>query len=189
MMQKAIFILTVAAMMSCGKVPETHYYTLDHFVAEGEYKSLGTLLVQGFQAEAPYGQEQFVYRPNEYEIRFDHYRRWIQTPGQLLSLRLVEYLRSTGAFEYVGLKNANGVDSARRLRCNLLQFEETVDGGQRYFNIRIYYQLSNAENALAKTGYLNTSRPITGTASEDIVRAANQAASELFSKLFQVLLE
>ena len=182
-MKRAIFIF-VLFILSCSQPPETRYFTLGHqAVGPGIESSDEILIINKFESTPLYFQDKFIYRPSQFEVKYDHYKRWIQPPPELLQLRTVDYIKSTNGFGSVSTHPyTNGPHLV--LSCSLTDFDEIVTGSDRIFKIGVAYELySIPPKKLLKSGNVVKTVPITESNAESIVSAASQATHMMLKEL------
>jgi len=181
-------LLTV--MIMCGHVPPTHYFTLE--VPEREAASqphAGTLCIYPFSASSHLSQDRLVYRTAPYEIKFDHYRRWIDTPAQMLTFKALDYFRVAGVFEQVSLHPPRG-QKALILHGKVEAFEEVMRGAERVALIKIWAEIrDHGDQRLLWSGSLESERPITGSDAISIIRAMSESAGDLYDQILNVILK
>jgi ABC-type uncharacterized transport system auxiliary subunit len=188
---KYIFSLIILAFLfGCSNMPETRYFTLSHQSAENQAVSSDkVLIVKQFKSEPIYQQEKFVYRPSEYEVKFDHYRRWVQSPPQILTSRLIEYLKGRNDFKFVS-SEIHRNEGYFQLDCKLIQFEEIISGSKRNATVGINYKLVKMpQGKMLACGSLTKIEMISGTDAEDIVKALSIAIFNIFNELAVIIQE
>ena len=110
-----VSLLAALLVLSCGTIPQTHYYTIRRPVPEaGTLRMQKTGLAIGvaqFDAEGIYARDNLLYRKSDYEIAADYYRRWGVPPQKMLAEATIDCLRASGVFaEVVRLPSMNRVD-------------------------------------------------------------------------------
>ena len=139
--KSSLFILlSFYIFIACGKIPETHYYTLSYPSVENRTTSpkLDKIIaVKKFLADPPYDQDRIVYRESLYEVKFYNYRRWICSPREMLTESAVQHLRKSGLF--AGVVHAqSGHSSHYVLTGRILQFEEWDEGVNWQAKIKLW---------------------------------------------------
>ena len=98
-MKRSTPILVFLLLLSCGRVPESRYFTVDYSLPQrGAADGRGILFVQSFTADDVHAQDKLVYRTSDYEVKLDHYRRWISSPTEMLTKKATEHLREMAIF-------------------------------------------------------------------------------------------
>ena len=188
---KYIYSLVILSLLfSCSKIPDTRYFTLAHKSAESQNSgSDKVLVIKKIKSDPIYQQDKFVYRPSEYEIKFDHYRRWVQSPPQILTNRLKEYLKSRNDFKYVSSELYQN-ERYLQLDCTLVRFEEIITGSKRDATVAVEYKLLQMpQEQLLTSGTIEKTEAISGNSAEDIVKAMSTATFNVFSSLAGIIQE
>lgn len=88
-----------------GSIPEIHYYLIDYPIVKKSDKSEPVyhivLGIERFEAAPLYKEERLVYRDSPYEGKYYHYHRWIISPEEMITNKVIEQLRATNLFEQV----------------------------------------------------------------------------------------
>jgi ABC-type uncharacterized transport system auxiliary subunit len=180
---KYFYAIVSLFVLSCSQMPETRYFTLDFPVVEKKSPIENTLVIKKFNSNPLYFQDKFIYRPTRFEVKFDHYKRWIQPPPQLLQLRAVEFFESTNSFQFVSTQSRNNGPQLV-LICSLAEFDEVITGNKRNFKVDISYELySFPKNKLLKSSRIGKTAPINGLDAESIVAAASSATFMVLEEL------
>ena len=181
-------ILILSLLFGCSKIPDTRYFTIAHKSAEPlKSDSDKILVIKKFKSEPVYQQDKFIYRPSEYEIKFDHYHRWVQSPPQILTNRLIEYFKSRNDFKYVSSEFYQN-EGYLLLECSLVRFEEIITGPKRNATVAIDYKLLQMpQQELLASGFIEKSEVISGINVEDIVKAMSTATFNVFADLAAIV--
>jgi len=119
-------------MASCGgKVLYPKYYALEippaPVRAVNDPRFPGTVAVRRFES-APYiRQKRIVYRPVPEEIGFYEYHRWVDDPAEMVTVAIIDSLRSSGLFSFV--KRYDGQGEQDYLLVGRLERLEETDYG------------------------------------------------------------
>jgi len=181
-------LIFVLFLISCGHVPETHYFTIDYPLVSAENANgHGILWVKKFDSDYLYSQDKFVYQISDYEVKFDNYRRWVSGPAELLTLQAVAHLRASGAFKRVTMvqpRSRNWLVLSGRIK----KFQENVKGTDHSAQVALWLQVTSVpERKLIWSGLLQQKVPIEGGSEDAILKAMSQAVQNIYSDLVMKL--
>ncbi|MBN2356975.1 membrane integrity-associated transporter subunit PqiC, partial [candidate division KSB1 bacterium] len=132
-------------LFACGQMPQTHYYTLNVSPPKTDAAVFPhPLWIKNFTAAAMYDQDCLLYRSTQHEIKFDHYRRWVSPPTDLLQSQLTAYLRALGIFRQVSLILPRQ-QPYYVLSAEILQFEESGTNDGRGAGVRLWIELNRSD--------------------------------------------
>ena len=139
--------------------------------------------VKKFIADAPYDQDRIVYRESPYEVKFYNYRRWVNSPAEMLTEYAVSYLRSSGMFAGVCHAHSNQpVDYL--LSGRVVQFEEWDQGNEWQAKIRLWLEVQSVPSRkIAWQGYVEKVVQVREPKPSSVVQALNKAAEGCFQQL------
>ncbi len=179
------FIATLF-LMSCGHIPETHYFTINYpLVSSQNANGHGVIWVRKYDSDPLYSQDKFVYKTSEYEVKFDNYRRWVSTPVELLTLQTVEHLRASGAFANVTLFQPRQ-DTYLYLSGRIKKFEEVWWGDEHLADVALWINVAKApEHETVWSGLLEQKVKIDGPSENAILRAMSKAVQNTLNELVE----
>src|SRR5580658_4756775 len=97
--------LVAAAMFlaaGCGKVPATHFYTLEPPAMTASAKTFPyEVEVARFKAAFRLSQDRIVYMPSPFHVDYYSYHRWAGFPADMVTAGLVSSLKHAGVFRSV----------------------------------------------------------------------------------------
>ena len=145
-----IFLLLPLFYVCSGSIPETHYYLIDYPLElksqQTEPVHQVTIGVERFQAMPLYDDERLVYRDSPYEGKYYNYHRWITTPEQMITDKVIEQLNSVNLFDQVvAFPRFSNVDYV--LRGTIKSFEEWDEGDVWYARVRLEFNLVQTANS------------------------------------------
>jgi len=187
-MHKVLATLSIVVLFACGHVPETRYFLI-HYQSEPQSmkKVGGTLVVKRFSSERIYNQDKFVYRPSDYEVKFDNYRRWTTLPSEMLTEQAVAHLRASGLFDRITMTPPSDFKFLE-LSANIQEFDEVVQGQDRVARIALWVSIKKfPERELVWEGLIKSEQPIVKPDTEGIVEAVSKATQVAFNKMTKVL--
>lgn len=141
-----LLFLMITLLISCGSVPEIHYYVIDYPVAEvtdREQPAVNIVLgVSKFKSDPLYSDGRIVYRESRYEGKYYHYHRWITTPEDMVTDKIVEHLGASNLFaQVIFFPKVSKVDYI--LSGTIKAIEENDTAGQWYASVKIVFELVN----------------------------------------------
>lgn len=178
-----IAILGFFLLVACGKVPETHYFTLEWQQLSEPTAGDAVLLVQRFDATPLLKNDEMMYKTSAYEIKYDNYRRWVMSPGVLLSHKTADYFSGTGLFKQVVVDTPSDAIT-HVLSGHVTHFEEIDFGGQHNVHISVNFELKDLENkSTVVTTTISKQVDVTGNSAEAIVQAMSTATKSVLDDL------
>jgi ABC-type uncharacterized transport system auxiliary subunit len=191
MIKKGILISIVALFLACGHMPQIRYYRLPPPLS-GDVSEKFTgqpLYIMPVKSAPIYQQEKMIYQPSPYEIRFDHYRRWVEPPVQLLRRKALEYFRSTGVFSSTSARPPLD-DDFWVLEIDLMDLKEVIDDQNRTVVLHIWARFaSQAEQQHIWQGMIEKRQKIQNPGGEGIAHATSLALENAFDELFDYFLQ
>ncbi len=174
--------LATLLFVTCGKVPETHYFTLEWQQLSEPTASDAVLFVQRFDAVPMLKNDQMMYKTSLYEIKYDNYRRWVMSPCILLSHKTAEYLNSNGLFSRTVLDAPRG--ATHSLFGHVTHFEEIDYDGQHKVVISITFDLKSfADDELLLNTTITKEVDVAEKSAEAIVAAMSSATKLVLEDL------
>ena len=139
-MKKLVLLFFLVAFISCGKLPETRYFTLNYDMEQQPEAGHGILFVKKFQTDPIYNNDKMIYKVSDYEVKFDNYRRWVLTPGDMLTVQATDHLRHSGMFDWVtNLPPRNR--EYKVLDGRVIHFEEIYEKEKRFVDVGIVFAM------------------------------------------------
>jgi len=185
-----LLILCVFILISCGKVPDTHYYqlsypALDNSITQAKIDKI--VGVKKFVAEPPYDQDRIVYRESPFEVKFYNYRRWVCSPREMLSESAVRHLRGSGLF--AGVVHAQNNQSFDYLLCgHIHQFEEWDEADAWQARVKLWIELrSVSTDNIIWQGYVESQVPVIEKTPLNVVKALSSAVDSCLQELVKQL--
>lgn len=189
-MRLYLVVATLIAMLGCGggKIPPTHYYTLNLSApapAPTRLKYSG--VVMPLQATQIIERDHIVYRESREEVGFYEYHRWAEDPREEVADALRKQLLARGSF--ASLTSFDGrTKSDYILRGSISRLEEVDYDSPVSVAVEISLELVDTESA--KVVWSDVSTKTGPVASGDVrsvvsglSQAADQSISELVGKL------
>lgn len=187
-MFKHWFIAFSAIMIfvACGQPPQTRYFTLDYPLTPKSPLSPLPLFIQRFDAGPMLDQDCLLYKTSPYEIRRDPYRRWAQSPQELLTENIKLFFKNSGYFQVT--ERIPMDREAYELFGRILHFEEIIEAGRRSAYVAMWFEAGHVgRRQVLLSQVIEKRAPIAGNQPEDIVRAMSEATSAVFHELAQAL--
>ncbi len=187
-MKRSTPILMFLLLLSCGRVPQSRYFTLDYSLPqENSADRQGVLFVQPFSADDVHAQDKLIYRPSDYEVKFDHYRRWISSPTELLTKKAAEYLRGLGIFNRVTLVPPRS-KKFMLLSANIEQFDEVYSKDGHFAQVALWAEVEDSEHGKNLwEGLLVAQEKVGMNSPEGIIQAMSEATRKVFEQLGEKL--
>jgi ABC-type uncharacterized transport system auxiliary subunit len=187
-MKKYSYVVLGILIFSCGHVPQIHYYTIDYpLVSKGNTPSRAILCVQNFKADPSYAQDKMVYRAAPYELKFDHYRRWIAAPSHMVTEKICTQIRSLQLFEHVTTQLPHD-QNCLVLTGTIKQFEEVVGSAAHIARVALWVEVHDfPEREVCWAGLLNAEEPINRNDITSIIEAMSLATKNCISQLAEKL--
>jgi uncharacterized lipoprotein YmbA len=186
----AFFVLSALLMTGCaGKVRYPNYYMLALAPSKdppsSESQKLPAVAVQRFQTPAYLRQGRIVYRESPEQIGFYDYHRWASDPGQVVTMAMIDNLRSAGVFStveiYDGQEHAPYLLQGRLERLDEVDYKHGVQ-----VEVRLTAQVLNTRTGTAVwAGDTTTTANVNQRQVNSVVRAMGQATQEGIEQLVQ----
>jgi uncharacterized lipoprotein YmbA len=190
-MKKNVSLLLLVFVISCGHVPQTHYYLID--VAGPTptgIKKNSLLWLKTVSTDALHSQDRLMYRTSAYEIQFDPYRRWALAPAEMIKQKTMDYLRQSGLFVQVTDELPKLERSFWSLTMTINQFEEFVSSDKRFGRMLVHVQVGEgpAEKLLWE-GDVQAEALIQGSDVSSIIQAMSAATEKVLQQVTEQLLQ
>ena len=173
-MKKYIYFIAILLLIGCGSIPNTRYYLIDYPV-EGEPTAEpaidAVLGVAKFKAEPLYENDRIVYRDNPYEGKFYHYHRWVTSPKDMVTDKVIEQLSAGGLFtQVVYFPHTTDIDYL--LRGTIKAFEEWDEPETWQAHVKIHFELiRRTDSVLLWQDTLTQKTTVNNKTPLDVVRA------------------
>jgi len=169
-------LLVVMALSGCGTGPPIHYYTVAIPAAPdpSTYIYPVTLLVGRIEAPAILQNGLIAYRTGVNEVGTYQYRRWVESPADMLKTNLIRLLRASGDYQSVTeLGSASG--GAFVVRGNLYDFEEVDSGANIAALVSMEFTLYDRKTGLSLwSHFYSQSEPVQGNEISAVVAAMDR---------------
>ena len=178
--------LLLLSLGGCGKVPPSHYYTLESSLPAPPAPAVTTgveIAVTRFRANQGLSQDRLMYRPGPYRVDFYEYHRWVDTPPDLVTQNLVSHLRRSGMFRSVtGTRGASRADYLLRGRVEHL--EEVDSAGSVSARVGLSVELVEVKTRTRVwAGEGSHEAPVGERSVEGVVRALNECLRESLDQI------
>jgi ABC-type uncharacterized transport system auxiliary subunit len=191
--QKSCFIFFVLFLFfQCGgSIPDMHYYLIDYPISKESNKREPVyhieLGVEKFEAAPLYQEERLVYRDSPYEGKYYHYHRWIASPEQMITEKVIEQLRASNLFEQVvSFPKYSQVDFV--LHGTIKAFEEWDEGDKWYARVQISYELiKNAANQIVWQKTIEKKNIVPHKSPAEVVKGINRGVQQCVAEIKQEL--
>lgn len=139
-----------ALLFSCGKVPESNYYTLSLPLVTAKQQNNGNSVpavpvvigMSKLESGFLYREDRIIYRESPYEVKYWNYRKWVAPPYVMITEYLREYLKNQHIFADVVPH-----PSPRRVKYVLsgrvLAFEEWDEGANWFGKVGFELTVTN----------------------------------------------
>lgn len=165
-----------------GTIPEMHYYLIDYPIAmknnEAEAVHQIVLGVARFEAAPLYQEERLVYRDSPYEGKYYHYHRWIASPEQMITEKVIEQLRASNRFEQVvAFPKYSQVNYV--LQGTIKALEEWDEGDQWYARVQITFEImSKTDNQVIWQKTIEKKNRVSQKTPAEVVKGINQGVQQ-----------
>ncbi len=186
-----IFLVLLIFIQCGGSIPEMHYYLIDYPIGMksdgGEPAHQIILGVAGFEAAPLYKEERLVYRDSPYEGKYYHYHRWITSPEQMITEKVIEQFRASNLFEQVvAFPKYSQVDYL--LQGTIKALEEWDEGSQWYARVQIEFELvARAKNEIVWQKTIEKRNIASQKSPPEIVKGINLGVQQCIAEVEQEL--
>ncbi len=173
------------AVVSCGGVPRTYYYTIE---IPGATKASGIpidrrIAVHRFSADPLLADDRVLYRERPNEVSFYEYRRWANTPVDMVTNYFLYRLKESGDYSSASSYKA-AATSDMALRGRLLHFEEVDRNKEVFASVSIELELTdNKTQTPVWRGKAECTRPVATRDMGGVVTGISECLDETASKL------
>ena len=186
----AIAVLLLFSLAGCGgKVPPSHYYTLELLPAPPAAATAYPVViaVPRFQAPRPLTQDRLVFRPSPNKVDFYEYHRWVEAPPDMVTRHLLKRLKAAGIFRAVtGSAGSPQVDYI--LRGNIENLEEVDSTDTVVGRVVLTAELVDAKTrAVVWSGRGSHEALVEPRSIEGIVRVLNEGVHQSSDQLLRGL--
>ena len=186
-----IFISSFIFFQCGGNIPEMHYYLIDYPIpvkndnAEPTHQIV--LGVKRFEATPLYREERLVYRDSPYEGKYYHYHRWIATPEEIITEKVIEQLSASNLFEQVvAFPKYSQVDFV--LHGTIKAIEEWDEGDQWYARVQIAFELeSKIKNQIIWQKTIEKKNVVPHKSPAEVVKGINMSVQQCITEIEQEL--
>ncbi len=178
-------LLSMAMFLAgCGKVPVTHFYTLEAPPVASVGKTLPyDVSVARFRTGFRLSQDRLVYMPADYHVDYYTYHRWAGYPADLLTQALITTLKRNKTFRSVS-EIKTGVNPDYVLRGEILNLEEVDSANSATARVSISLDVTDAKtHSIVWSSTAQYEKPVTSGNVDDVARELNQGVRETLDKL------
>ncbi len=186
----AASVLLLLSLAGCGgKLPQSHYYTLEASLPAPPPAAAALPLeiaVARFRALRPLSQDRLVFRPAPQKLDFYEYHRWVDSPPDLVTHNLINHLKRSGMFRAVtGFQSAS---ADYLLRGNIESLEEVDSGDGVLARVALTAELVEMKSrAVVWTGRGSHESSVGERSVEGIVRALNEGLGQSLDQIVRGL--
>ncbi|OQX96367.1 hypothetical protein B6I21_01175 [candidate division KSB1 bacterium 4572_119] len=193
-----VILIIIPVLFQCSSIPETHYYVIDYPIQNEQQDTPSQfdqiLGVSRFKVDPLYNEGRIVYRQARYEGKHYHYHRWITTPGEMVTDKVIQQLDAARLFKQV-LPFPRFVNVDYVLEGTIKAIEEWDEGKQWFAHVKICFELIDKktrnmvwQETIFKKNPIERKTPyqlVSGInlGVQQCVEQASQDLSELFSKM------
>lgn len=183
-----LFFTLLISVCACAPAPHIAYYTIhlgEHTAQMATKKD--TIFIEPFAVTQEYAQDRLVYQDSPYKVSFDHYRRWIAPPAELLRIRLSEFLKYDCKYPNV-TTHFPKQDQFVIISCSIRLFRERIKPDGRFAQVAVWIELRESQNRHPVwAGLLQHEQQITKPSAEAIVEAMSLATAAVFKQISERL--
>ncbi len=186
----AVF-LAIGIILSCGRPPEIHYYTVEVNSGKKDANHTAQLPyavgIVKFDGGVLYTDDRIIYRESPYEVKFWHYRRWIAPPNILVTEAVREYIKAHEIFrDVVGYPSANPPHML--LTGKVKAFEEIDKPEGWYAKVALQLTLTDLKNKqVVWEDYVEATTEIPQKQPASVVESINRALNQCLEEIVQSL--
>jgi len=179
--------LAWAAMLlasGCGKVPQTHFYTLEPPAMTATGKTLPyDVEVARFRAAFRLAQDRLVYMPAPYHVDYYEFHRWAGYPADMVTAALIHSLKHAGVFRSVSEVHS-GAKPDYILRGEIENLEELDTAGTVTARVALTLDAYDAQtHAIVWSGAADSSKQVAAGSVDDVARELNAGVRQSLEKL------
>ncbi|QBC44132.1 ABC-type transport auxiliary lipoprotein family protein [Iodobacter fluviatilis] len=188
-MKRLIILLCSALIAACGTTTpskETYLPVIERSGPSHAVQFKGTLQINAFSAQAPFGERNFFYRESTQRFVKDPYREWLSSPTGLITTHTQTWLKSSGLFrEVLPLYSKQTADY--QLKGELLTLHTDLQA-QPLAVAKLHIRLSSAKSPVILDTILTASEPLSGMSANDIAAGLDQALANTLKQLERKLI-
>lgn len=174
----------VAVAAGCGKVPQTHFYTLEPPAMTSTGKTLPyDVVVARFRAAYRLSQDRLVFMPEPYHVDYYNYHRWAGFPADLVTSAMISSVKHAALFRSVS-EPKSGAKPDYILRGEIENLEEQDNGTTVTARVSLTLDVQDVQTrAVVWTGAAEYQKQVTGTSVNDVARELNAGVRQCIEKL------
>ena len=177
------FLFLLSILLSCGHIPETRYYRIDYpIVQQKATKRQSAVCINRFKADPLYSQDKLIYTTSRYEMRFDHYRRWITPLPEMLTEKAVQHLRASGMFNHVA-NDYPAKEYGLVISATIKRFDEDAQGDDHVAKVAIWFKIENSSHELVWSGLVEKESKIVALSADGVIKAFSDVTQMIFDEL------
>ena len=181
----ACFVLAATLLaMGCGKVPPTHFYTLEPPATASIGKTLPyDVEVARFRAAFRLTQDRLVYMPTPYRVDYYSYHRWAGYPADMVTAAMVSALKHAGVFRSVSEVRSGGRPDYI-LRGQIENLEEQDSGATVTARVALTLDAYDVQSrAIVWSGAADYQKQVAAGSVDDVARELNEGVRQSLEKL------
>lgn len=183
-MKRLILLLCSALIAACGTaIPskETYLPVIERSGLSHAVQFKGTLQINAFSAQAPFGERHFFYRESAQRFAKDPYREWLSSPTGLITAHAQTWLKSSGLFSEV-LPLSSNQTADYQLSGELLTLHTDLQA-KPIAVAKLHIRLSSAKSPVILDTILTANEPLSGTSASDIAAGLDKALASTLKQL------
>jgi ABC-type uncharacterized transport system auxiliary subunit len=181
----AVLLVVAATLLAagCGKVPATHFYTLEAPAITSTGKNLPyDVQVARFRAAFRLTQDRLVYMPTPYHVDYYNYHRWAGFPADMVTSAMIKSLKHAGIFRSVSEVRGGKPDYI--LRGEIENLEEQDSGGTVIARVALTLDAYDFQTrAIVWSGAADYQKQIAAGSVDDVARELNEGVRQSLEKL------
>jgi ABC-type uncharacterized transport system auxiliary subunit len=178
--------LLLAALFAagCGKVPQTHFYTLEAPAMASTGKNLPyDVQVARFRAAFRLTQDRLVFMPTPYHVDYYNYHRWAGFPSDMVTSAMITSLKHAQVFRSVTDVHSGGKPDYI-LRGEIENLEEQDNGGTVTARVALTLDAYDFQTrAVVWTGAADYTKQVSAGSVDDVARELNEGVRQSLEKL------
>ena len=174
----------VTALAGCGKVPVTHFYSLEPPAESPAGKTLPyDVEVFRFRTSYRLSQDRLVFMPAPYQVDYYNYHRWAGYPADLVTGALITSLKHARVFRSVS-EVRTGLSPDYLLKGEIENLEEVDSPGVATAKVSISLDAIDAHtHAVVWSGSAQYEKGVTTGNVDDVARELNEGVRQTLDKL------
>ena len=168
----------------CGKVPATHFYTLDAPQVAAAGKPFPyNVAVARFHAAQRLAQDRLVYMAAPYHVDYYNYHRWTGMPADLVTSVLITSLKRAAVFRSVSEVRSGGQPDFV-LRGEIQNLEEVDSETSVTARVSLTLDATDVKTrAIVWSGAASAESPVSKGDVDAVARALNEGVNQCIQKL------